>query len=135
MLNRILLINFLIFSVTAYADIPEWYKSSIVPIVKTADAVILYKVKNVTLHSIFKNYNTYKIETETLTEIKGKAPKGACYFIQVEGKWNKPSKPRDQRIVILNSSDKECGFIDSGFGAPGTEEYQNFFKSVVEQST
>jgi hypothetical protein len=122
------------FSVTAYSEIPEWYKSNIVPIVKTADAVILYKVKNVKLHSTFKIYNTYKIETETLAEIKGEAPKGACYFIQVEGKWITPLKPRDQRIVILNTSDQECGIIDSGFGAPGTEEYQSFFESVVEKA-
>jgi hypothetical protein len=131
MMNRILLVYFLMFSASTHAEIPEWYKNGIVATVHTADAVILYKVKNVTLHSTFKIYNTYKIETETLAEIKGKAPKGSCYFIQVEGEWSKPSKQGTERIVILNSSDKECGFIDSGNGAPGTEEYQRFFKSLV----
>lgn len=130
------LIGILLLSAFAEAQIPEWYKRDIVNIIQKAEGVVIYKVKRVALHSVNGLHHSYKIDTATVEELKGKAPKGRCYFIQTEGKWNSPPAVGETGIVILNIKySGECGAIEPGYGAPATEDYVSLFKSIVKTGT
>ena len=130
------LIGILWFAAFAEAQIPEWYKRDIVNIIQEAEGVIIYKVKSVALHSVNGLYHSYKIDTATVEELKGKAPKGKCYFVHTEGEWQSPPSAGETGIVILNIKySGECGAIESGYGAPASEDYVALFKSIVKTGT
>jgi len=122
-----------LFTTSVLAEIEDWYKRDIVTHVEKADAVIVYRVKSVSLHSSDRMYYYYKINTETVQTLKGNPPKGECYFVQTEGEWKHPSKVGEERIVILSTKyTGECGAIEPGYGAPATEEYITFFQSIIK---
>ena len=126
-------IGLILWSAFAVAQIPEWYKQDIVNIVRGAESVIVYRVKSVSLHSVNGPHHSYKINTETVEELKGKSPKGKCYFVHTEGKWESPSKIGEIRIVVLNIKyTSECGVIEPGYGAPASDDYVSLFKSIVK---
>lgn len=126
----------LLLSVFTTAQIPEWYKRDIASIVQNSKGVILYKVKSVSLDSSSKHSYSYIIETETIEKIKGKAPRGNCYFIYTEEEWENPPNVGEKGIVILHTDyTSKCGVIDPGFGAPGTNEYVSLFKYIVKSGT
>ena len=132
-MKRITAILFILFASMSLAEIPNWYKRDIVIHIEKADAVIVYRVKNVSLHSSDRMYYYYKINTETVQALKGSPPKGECYFVQTEGEWKHPSKVEEERIVILSTKyTGECGAIEPGYGAPATEEYITFFQSIIK---
>lgn len=119
-------------AVAASADMPDWYKRDIAHHLQNADAVIIYRVKSVELQSKKGAHFSYRIETETLQTLKGQPPKGECYFIHTEGEWASPYKVGKEAIVILGTKyTGECGAIESGYGAPATEEYVSHFKSII----
>ena len=129
-------IGLMLWSLYAVAEIPEWYKRDIVNIINGAEGVIIYKVKSINLESKNGPYFSYKIHTETIEELKGKAPKGRCYYQHSEGEWKSPTKIGETRIVILGIKyTGECGAIESGYGAPATEEYVSLFKSIIKPGT
>ena len=129
-------IGLILWSLYAVAEIPEWYKRDIASIINGAEGVIIYKVKSVNLESQNSQYFSYKIYTETIEELKGKAPKGQCYFLHSEGEWKSPTKIGETRVVILGIKyTGECGAIDPGFGAPATEDYVSLFKSIINLGT
>ena len=129
------LIFILFFSTCLDAEIPEWYKRDIVNHVKKADAVILYKVLKVTKQSVKGMYSLYRIDTDTIQELKGSSPVGECYFIQTEGEWKSPMKIGEKAIVILNVKyQDQCGRIEPSFGAPATQEYIELFSSILDKS-
>jgi hypothetical protein len=131
-MKRIILFVVSIYSAFAVAEIPGWYKRDIVKHLEEANAVILYRVKNVQFQSTEGPYFSYRIETETLQTLKGNPPIGACYFIHTEGAWEHPYKIGEDKMVILNVKyTGECGVIESGFAAPATEEYVSLFKSII----
>lgn len=134
---RIIILVFIaVCSASVIAEIPAWYKRDIVNHINRAEGVIIYKVKSVALHSSNSQHYSYKIDTETIEELKGEAPRGNCYFIHTEGEWTSPSKIGGERIAILNANyTGECGAIESGFGAPATEEYVSLFKSIIAAGT
>ena len=124
-----------LFSIAVCAEIPDWYKRDIVTHIQKADGIIVYKVMKVTFVSTSHIYYSYRIDTETLNELKGKAPKGECYMIHTEGEWSSPYKVGDKAIVILNVKyTGECGAIESGFGAPATQEYIELYNSILTKS-
>ena len=132
-MNKILLL-LLIFSCSASAEIEDWYKDSIRAQYEREPfkSVILYKVKDVTFKTESRGVYTYKIDTETKSLINGNAPKGECYFIHTEGEWmSKPSIGDMEIVILLINYTGDCGAIVPGYSAPGTNEYINFFKSVV----
>ncbi len=132
----IALIGIILLSAFAQAQIPEWYKQDLVNIVQQAEGVLIYKVKSVALQSVNGRHHSYKIDTETVEELKGKAPKGKCYFIHTEGEWKSPPSEGETGIVILNIEyTGECGAIESGYGAPATEDYVALFKSITKTGT
>ena len=118
------------------AEMPDWYKLDIGNIIKRAEGVIIYRVKAVSQHSANGHHHSYKIDTETVEELKGEAPKGNCYFIHTEGEWKSPSKIGETRIVILGINySGECGTIEPGYTAPATEDYVSLFKSIIANGT
>ncbi len=132
-MKKILLL-LLIFNCSAYAEIEVWYKASIRAQYEREPftGVILYKIKNVSFKSESRGIYTYKIDTETMNLIKGYAPKGECYYVHTEGEWmSKPSIGDVEIVILLVNYTGDCGAIEPGYAAPGTNEYINFFKSVV----
>ena len=130
------IIGLMLLSLCAFAEIPEWYKRDIANIITEAEGVIIYKVKAVNLESQNGQYFSYKIYTETIEELKGKAPKGQCYFLHSEGEWKSPTKIGETRVVILGIKyTGECGAIEPGYGAPATEDYVSLFKSIIKPGT
>lgn len=129
-------IGLMLWSLYAVAEIPEWYKRDIANIINGAEGVIIYKVKAVNLESLNGPYFSYKIYTETIEELKGKAPKGQCYFLRSEGEWKSPIKIGETRVAILGIKyTGECGAIEPGYGAPATEDYVSLFKSIIKLGT
>ena len=125
----------LLFSMCAYAEIPDWYKRDIVNHIEKADGVIIYKVSKLTKVSARGAYHSYRIDTETIAELKGTAPVGECYMIHTEGEWKTPKKIGEKAIVILNTKyQSECGALEPGFGAPATQDYIDFFSSILSKS-
>jgi hypothetical protein len=118
---------------TVYSEIPEWYKRDIANHIRKAHGVIVYKVKEVTLESKHGQYNTYRINTETIEALKGEAPNGSCYMVHTEEKLKLPYIVGEKDVVILNKQYQgECGEIEPGFGAPATKEHVEFFKSLIK---
>jgi hypothetical protein len=120
-----------------FAEIPEWYKESI----KAQNArepfssIILFKVKGVTLVSHKRGIYSYKIDTVTLKSLKGNGPSKQCYYIHSEDENNSLYKKDYIGIVIqVIEYNDECGIIESGYGAPGTKEYIEFFQSIIESA-
>lgn len=132
-IKNIATIVFLFWPLHATAQIPEWYQRDIANIINKASAVIIYKVKAVTLESQSGPYFSYKIDTETVQELKGKAPKGECYFLQSEGEWKSPSQIGETRVAILAIEYQDrCGTIEPGYSAPATEDYISLFNSIIK---
>ncbi|MDQ7049855.1 MAG: hypothetical protein Q9M92_10060 [Enterobacterales bacterium] len=126
----------LLFSVQVLSEIPDWYKRDIKQHIEKSEAIILYQVKSVSLDSQQGPYNSYRVETETVQLLKGKPPKGECYMVHSEGEWRYQPNIGDRRIVILNMKyTGECGAVESGFGAPATNEYIELFTSYLEAAT
>ena len=131
-----LLVFLWIFSNSVFAEIPDWYKQSIEAQYdrKPFSSIILFKVKTVTFVSENRGIYSYRVDTDKLKSIKGKAPTGDCYFIHTEGEWQSPYLANERSIVILlHPYSDECGVIEPGYGAPGTEEYVKFFESLLKE--
>ncbi len=124
----------LFLSAMSVAEIPDWYKRDIVDHIKNAYGVVIFQVKKVTFESAEGPYRSYRIDSETINELKGSAPKGACYMIHTEGEWKSPYRIGEKAIVILNVQYQgECGVIEPGFGAPATKEYVELFNSIIKR--
>ena len=122
----------LFFSAITLADIPAWYKQDIVKHLENAKGVVIYQVVKVTPLPRQSEHYSYRVDSKTIEEIKGSAPKGACYIVATEDEWDSAYEVNDKRIVILNQEYKsECGTIESGFGAPATKEYVELFRSII----
>jgi len=123
----------LLVSMPCRAEIAEWYKRDIVGHILRAYAVVLYRVDSVALHSQDDFRHLYRIDTTTLEVLKGEAPAGKCYFFQTEGEWEKPDEPGEVRLVILGQRYRShCGQIEPLYGAPGTVEYQELFRAIIQ---
>ena len=133
--NFLILTLVSLFSMGIHAGIPNWYKRDLVGHLEKSDGVILYKVTKITQVSVHEIYYTYRIDTETLRELKGTAPKGECYMIHSEGEWESQYEIGQKAIVILNTkSQNECGTIEPGFGVPATQDYIDLFSSILTKS-
>ena len=130
------IIGLMLLSLATVVEIPDRYKRDIANIITGAEGVIIYKVKAVNLESQNGPYFSYKIYTETIEELKGKAPKGQCYFLHSEGEWKSPKKIGETGVVILGIKyTGECGAIEPDYGAPATEDYVSLFKSIIKSGT
>jgi hypothetical protein len=137
-LMRIIIFSIIIlFSIPAYSDMPDWYKRDIVKFVRNAEAVILYKIVKVTrLPKKNEHLYSYRIDTETIEELKGSTPKGNCYMSYAEEINDEMYKVGEKRLVILSINYiSDCGVIETLQGAPGTKEYIAYFKSIINNGT
>ncbi len=136
--KKVLIVIFLsIISEITHSEIPEWYKRDIVIHIQQAKAVVLFKVKNVSLVSASKHgvhtIYSYRVDTKTLELLKGAAPTGQCYMIHTEEQWQYPYNAGDEEIVILNVKyGSYCGKIEPGFAVPATPEYIELFRAVLK---
>ena len=127
-------IMLLAFSLPSFAEMPDWYRRDIVAHINSSYGVVIYRVKKITYESAEGPYRSYRIDGETVEELKGSAPSGSCYMIHTEGDWASPYKIGEMAMVILRVQYQgECGAIEPGFSAPATEDYVDFFRSVIER--
>ena len=132
MLRSVLLFGSILSCPLIFAELPDWYERDIAAHVRGAKAVVLYRIESVELVDRQHQYYIYRVNTTTIEVIKGAASPMACYLYQSEGPSDYASDIGNAKIVIqLIDYGSECGFIDSGFGAPGTQEYIHLFKSIV----
>ncbi len=119
-----------------FAEIPDWYKSGIERVVSDASRVTVYRTESINLEKEVGIYKIYRVNTTTLQSLKGAVEEKACYFIQREDVWpDAEKKIGEKRIAIIeNHNDKGCSLIESGRGAPGTKEYIDLFKSLVNKN-
>ena len=128
----------MLFSNYIFAEIPDWYIEGVSNHINDSKVVVLYKTESVELVKKQKvnqyiTYYTYKINTVTIDVLKGTVPREHCYYIHTEGNW----KGWDKKIgvnslaILRDEPDSDCSLIDTGYGAPGTPEYVDLFKSVI----
>lgn len=115
------------------AEIPDWYQEGVKKYVKEAEALVLYEIESIQLVRTKHIYKIYQINTKTLEVLKGKVPANHCYVVHYEGEWeNYQQSIGKKRIAILRTVNKDgCSFIDNMMGAPGTEDYLELFKSML----
>jgi hypothetical protein len=135
---RISLFTLITFAATfqVLAEIPDWYKNGIAKIVSDASRVTVYRTESINLEKESGAYKIYRINTATLQSLKGAVEEKACYFIQREDGWpGAEQKIGEVRIAIIEKhNDKGCSVIEPGRGAPGTKEYIDLLKSLVNKN-
>lgn len=134
---RISLVWFTLLTVSSNvrAEIPEWYKRDIGAHLAAAKAVILCRADSVSLESSDHHHFLYRIDTTTIEALKGTAPNGDCYLMQSESELDTSSAAGERRLVILGQEfGGECGLIEPGYSAPGTDEYLELFREVLKDA-
>jgi hypothetical protein len=128
-----ILIALIVFARGASAEVPSWYAREIPRLVDEASAVIVYQVLDVSHTGAGPGpYHLYQVNTITLQAIKGVQPVGSCYWLQTEGEWEDPPVLGDMEVAILSHPGPlVCGVIESGHGAPATDEYLELFRAAA----
>ena len=120
-------------AIPASADIPDWYQRDIVDHIAAADSIVVYRTERVSVDSTIGMYTMYRIDTTTLSVLKGEAPPERCYLLQVEGEWENPNAPGVEQILILpRRFESECGLIEPLRSAPATAEYLKLFETIID---
>lgn len=131
-MRHVLLVVSLVASSGVLADVPDWYKRDIGPMIHQAKSVVVYRAIQNHRQKANGPYWQLTVSSSTVEVLKGTAPPSQCYTFQVEGK-PEPMTSGEAFIAIYSGITSDgCGGVEPGHLAPGTDEYINLFRSVIK---